>query len=84
MVIYFPDHKIPTRPNLARNRNIKRDAILINNQFVCPLCMMSDYIIIKTELDKVEKHLLLHTGRCRQCGILIRYYKPTPDVVNKV
>ncbi len=80
MVAYFPNYKIPTRPNFVQNRNVKRDAVFIDDQYLCPLCMTSDYTVIKTELEKDKKHSLLHTGRCKKCGIQIRYNKPIPEV----
>ncbi|KAB3535648.1 hypothetical protein F8154_05820 [Alkaliphilus pronyensis] len=82
MSIVFPIEKIPTRPNLHKNRKIKRDAVWINNRFVCPLCFKSDYRIIKALVDKLDYNPIKYIAKCNECGIKLQYNKPVPVVDN--
>lgn len=77
----FPNEKLPTTPNKIKNRKIKRDAVLIGNKFVCPLCFTSKYQVIKTQLAKGEEKPMKYTAICRECGIRLIYFKDTPIIM---
>lgn len=78
--VCFPDGKISTRPNFIKNRRIKREGVLINDKFFCPLCFTSDYKIIRCDVEKERLERLRYTALCNQCGIQIRFNRMIPTV----
>lgn len=59
---------------------MKREAVLIGDQFVCPLCFTSDYRVKKCDVEKKREDKLRYTAICNRCGIQIKYNRKVPRV----
>lgn len=82
MRVCFPNEKISTTPNKHKNRKIKRDGILVDDKICCPLCFISDFVVVKTDFVR-DLNALKHTAICNQCGIRIIYFRETPLLEKK-
>ncbi|GAB6087757.1 hypothetical protein [Alkaliphilus crotonatoxidans] len=78
--ITFPNEKISGRVNHKKINKIKREAILLENRFVCPLCFEADYDVIKCEFEKNSNKPMRYTGKCKKCSTIIQYNKETPRI----